>query len=257
MDKHLFPGDLIGGQLNKVDGVKGGDGDNGNNEVDGVFGRYIDDIKASCRSRRAKWSLNSHTKYWDTKLPGNEALEKLQDLLGFINSLIPMDTSLSWADLRPHPKLYELILLAEESRTNVGRIALFVSQDQKGNDLAEQVLAKQLGRPLYRVYLEAVNSQFTGETKENLDRMFEFGKKLGAILLFDEADHLFGKGGEVSDVHVRYPNLDTKDLLRRIEEYPGLVILTSNARATVEETLVGRAKWVIEFCPPLQEKGSL
>ena len=71
-------------------------------------------------------------------------------------------------------------------------------------------------------------SKYIGETEKNLRRVFDAAEDSGAILLFDEADALFGKRSEVKDSHDRYANIEVSYLLQRMEAYRGLAILTTN-----------------------------
>jgi hypothetical protein len=48
------------------------------------------------------------------------------------------------------------------------------------------------------------------------------------VLLFDEADALFGKRSEVKNSHDRYVNIEVSYLMERLKSYPGLVILVFN-----------------------------
>ena len=90
------------------------------------------------------------------------------------------------------------------------------------------VLAARYGRSLFRVDLGAVVNKYIGETEKNLARAMERAERVGAVLLIDEADDLFGKRTDVKDASDRYTNAETAYLLQQIESYPGLVILTSN-----------------------------
>ena len=94
--------------------------------------------------------------------------------------------------------------------------------------MAAEVLADELRLDLYRIDLSQVVSKYIGETEKNLRRVFDAAEEGGAILLFDEADALFGKRSEVKDSHDRYANIEVSYLLQRMEAYRGLAILTTN-----------------------------
>ena len=100
---------------------------------------------------------------------------------------------------------------------------------------------------LHRVDLSSVVSKYIGETEKNLSKAFEAAQVKQAILLIDEADALFGKRTEVENSHDRYANADVNYLLQRLEEYPGLVILTTNNKKQLDEALKRRFRFVVEF----------
>jgi SpoVK/Ycf46/Vps4 family AAA+-type ATPase len=62
-----------------------------------------------------------------------------------------------------------------------------------GKSLAAAWLARELGRPLYRVDLSRVVSTYIGETEKNLALLFTEAERSGAALLFDDAGELFGE----------------------------------------------------------------
>ena len=96
--------------------------------------------------------------------------------------------------------------------------------------MAAEVLADELELDLYRIDLSQVVSKYIGETEKNLRRVFDAAEDGGAVLLFDEADALFGKRSEVKDSHDRYANIEVSYLLQRMEAYRGLAILTTNLK---------------------------
>jgi SpoVK/Ycf46/Vps4 family AAA+-type ATPase len=114
---------------------------------------------------------------------------------------------------------------------------------------AAETMARELRRDLCRVDLSAVVSKYIGESEKNLERLFAEAEAKDAILLFDEADALFGRRTEVKDAHDRYANLAIDYLLRRIEKYDGLVVLVSRPRLTLSMTLRRRFS-VYDFPPP-------
>jgi hypothetical protein len=116
------------------------------------------------------------------------------------------------------------------------------------------VLAAELGLDLYRIDLAATVSKYIGETEKNLSRLFDAAEASGAVLLFDEADALFGKRGEVKDGHDRYANLEVAYLLQRMESYRGLAILTTNLRSNVDRAFLRRLRFVVQFPFPDAEQ---
>ena len=100
---------------------------------------------------------------------------------------------------------------------------------------------------LYRIDLSAVVSKYIGETEKNLRRIFDAAEMGGAILLFDEADALFGKRTEVKDSHDRHANVEVSYLLQRMEAYQGLAILTTNLKGSLDQAFLRRIRFVIPF----------
>src|SRR5206468_1643826 len=116
-----------------------------------------------------------------------------------------------------------------------------------GKTKAAEVLAGELDLDLYRIDLSAVVSKYIGETEKNLRRVFDAAEEGGAILLFDEADALFGKRSEVKDSHDRYANIEVSYLLQRMEAHRGLSILTTNLKSALDTAFLRRLRFVIEF----------
>ena len=90
-------------------------------------------------------------------------------------------------------------------------------------------------------------SKYIGETEKNLRRVFDAAEASGAMLLFDEADALFGKRTEVKDSHDRYANIEVSYLLQRMEAYRGLAILTTNHRSSLDPAFLRRLRFVVQF----------
>jgi AAA+ superfamily predicted ATPase len=139
--------------------------------------------------------------------------------------------------------------LGFERRLNLGKglIALFAGNSGTGKTMAAELLANEQGVDLYKVDLAAVVSKYVGETEKNLSRVFREAEGTNAIIIFDEADALFGKRGEVKEARDRWANMEVNFLLQRIEEYAGVVILTSNLRQNIDEAFSRRIHVVIEF----------
>jgi SpoVK/Ycf46/Vps4 family AAA+-type ATPase len=113
--------------------------------------------------------------------------------------------------------------------------------------MAAEVLAGELRLDLYRIDLSSIISKYIGETEKNLRRVFDAAEESGVILLFDEADALFGKRSEVKDSHDRYANIEVSYLLQRMEAYRGLAILTTNLKNALDTAFLRRLRFVLEF----------
>ena len=129
----------------------------------------------------------------------------------------------------------------------LGLASPFWGEAVTGKTLAAEVLASRLRLALYRVDLSAVVSKYIGETEKNLRQVFDAAEARGAILLFDEADALFGKRSEVKDSHDRYANIEVSYLLQRMEAYRGLAILTTNHKAAMDTAFTRRLRFVVHF----------
>jgi hypothetical protein len=131
--------------------------------------------------------------------------------------------------------------------TGLGIGALFSGPSGTGKTMAAEVVANELGLDLYRIDLSAVVSKYIGETEKNLRRVFDAAERGSAVLLFDEADALFGKRTEVRDSHDRFANIEVSYLLQRMETYRGLAILTTNQRRALDAAFLRRLRFVVDF----------
>jgi SpoVK/Ycf46/Vps4 family AAA+-type ATPase len=143
-------------------------------------------------------------------------------------------------------------LVAKFERSLFGRgvSALFSGPPGTGKTFAARCLATSLGLNLYRIDLSQVVSKYIGETEKALSRVFEEAEAGHGILLFDEADALFGKRSEVKDAHDRYANVEVAYLLQRMESFDGLSILTTNLRNNIDTAFIRRLRFVLEFPVP-------
>jgi hypothetical protein len=135
---------------------------------------------------------------------------------------------------------------------------LLVGPSGTGKTLVAGWLATRLGLPLYRVDLASVVSKYIGETEKNLATLLSRAEHSEIVLLFDEADSLFGKRTDIKDSNDRFANSQTNYLLQRIEFYRGIVLLTSNSRDRFDSAFTRRLDKVIEFpLPSPQERRAL
>ncbi|HLK88347.1 MAG TPA: AAA family ATPase [Polyangia bacterium] len=154
------------------------------------------------------------------------------------------------AQLRQRALVYEKWGLAGSGDRGLGISALFHGESGTGKTLAAEVIANELALDLFRVDLSRVVSKYIGETEKNLRRVFDAAEESGAILLFDEADALFGKRSDVKDSHDRYANIEVSYLLSRMETYRGLAILTTNFRQSLDQAFTRRLRFVVHFAFP-------
>lgn len=132
----------------------------------------------------------------------------------------------------------------------VGLTALFHGPSGTGKTFAARVIAGELGLTAYRVDLSAVVSKCIGETEKQLGRLFDIAQRANAVLVFDEADALFGKRSGVTDARDRYANLAVAYLLQRLEAHDGPVILTTNLRQNIDLAFLRRLDFAVEFPMP-------
>ncbi len=146
--------------------------------------------------------------------------------------------------------VYERWGFARSGRRGLGLSALFAGASGTGKTLAAEVLASELELDLYRIDLSGVVSKFIGETEKNLKQVFDAAEQGGVVLLFDEAEALFGKRSEVKDSHDRYANIEVGYLLQRMESFQGVAILTTNVKASLDKAFQRRLRFTVEFPYP-------
>jgi hypothetical protein len=131
-----------------------------------------------------------------------------------------------------------------------GVAALFCGPSGTGKTMAAQAIAQELGCESFMVDLSRVVSKYIGESEKNLDAVFRDAERARAVLIFDEADAIFGKRSEIKDAHDRYANIEVAYLLQRVESYSGVVILTTNFRQNVDPAFHRRLRFVVDFPRP-------
>jgi vesicle-fusing ATPase len=149
--------------------------------------------------------------------------------------------------VRQRGKVYGSWGFGSRCARGLGVSALFAGASGTGKTLAAEIMAQELRLDLYRIDLSQVVSKYIGETEKNLRRVFDAAETSGAVLLFDEADALFGKRSEVKDSHDRYANIEVSYLLQRMESYRGLAILTSNLQQALDPAFKRRIRFIVSF----------
>ena len=198
----------------------------------------------------------SHTILWD--ICRTQARPRLDELAQ------RMDSGAEWDDLvlpamekqvlrdaadqlRQRTKVYEEWGFGGKGKRGLGISALFAGGSGTGKTMAAEVLAQEMRLDLYRIDLSAVVSKYIGETEKNLGRVFDAAETGGVILLFDEADAIFGKRSEVKDARDRHANMEVAYLLQRMEAYPGLSILTTNLKNSIDQAFLRRIRFIVQF----------
>ena len=155
---------------------------------------------------------------------------------------------------RYRERLPERLGPAFGSGSNLGVRALLTGPSGTGKTLAARILAAELGMDLYRVDLAAVVNKYIGETEKNLHRVLSTAEDLDVVLLLDEGDALLGTRTEVRSSNDRYANLETNYLLQRLENYQGIVLITTNAGENIDSAFQRRMDVVVNFVTPQAEE---
>jgi len=131
-----------------------------------------------------------------------------------------------------------------------GLIALFHGPPGTGKTMTAAAIAAAARLPAYLIDLSALVSKYIGETEKALAKVFDRAARDRCILVFDEADAIFGARTEVGDAHDRYANQEVSYLLSRVEQHPGIVILTTNLAANIDSAFQRRIHVMVEFPEP-------
>lgn len=146
--------------------------------------------------------------------------------------------------------VYQKWGFAEKLSLGKGLNVLFSGSPGTGKTMAAEIIAHDLQLDLYKIDLSQIVSKYIGDTEKNLNRIFAAATNSNAILLFDEADALFGKRSEIQDARDRYANIEVGYLLQKMEEYEGIAILTTNIRSNMDKAFERRLRFIIEFQLP-------
>jgi hypothetical protein len=179
---------------------------------------------------------------------------RIEPAVGFADLVLPGDVVEQLRELTVRARQRERVLgewqMAGAASRRRGLTALFAGASGTGKTMAAEVVAGDMGLDLYVVDLASVVDKYVGETEKNLDRIFVEAESVNGVLLFDEADALFGKRSEVADAHDRYANVETAYLLQRMEMFEGIAILATNLRSNLDEAFARRLDSLIDFPEP-------
>ncbi|MFI1660207.1 ATP-binding protein [Streptomyces sp. NPDC020472] len=176
---------------------------------------------------------------------------RIRPAVGFADLVLPEEPLGLLRELTGRARDRDRVLGEWRLRTGGGRgrgvVALFAGESGTGKTLGAEVVAGELGLDLYVVDLSSVVDKYVGETEKNLERIFAEVDRTDCVLLFDEADAVFGKRSEVKSSHDRYANLESAYLLQRLEAFDGIAVLTTNLRANIDEAFTRRLDLVVDF----------
>ena len=179
---------------------------------------------------------------------------RIEPIVSWSDLVLPGPTVEQLHELTARARHRDLVLddwgMGRRSSKGRGITALFAGDSGTGKTMSAEVIAGELGLDLYVIDLSTVVDKYIGETEKNLDRVFSEADRVNGILLFDEADSIFGKRSEVKDARDRYANVEVAYLLQRMEQFDGMAILTTNLRANVDEAFVRRLDSIIDFPMP-------
>ncbi|WP_018681906.1 ATP-binding protein [Actinokineospora enzanensis] len=179
---------------------------------------------------------------------------RITPAVGWDDLVVPERTRNQLRELAARARFRDTVLGTWRMRPGGGRgrgvLALFAGESGTGKTMAAEVVAADLGMDLYVVDLSTVVDKYIGETEKNLDRVFAEAAGVNGVLLFDEADALFGKRSAVSDSRDRYANMESAYLLQRMESFDGIAVLTTNLRANLDEAFTRRLDVIAAFPVP-------
>ncbi len=162
-----------------------------------------------------------------------------QDLLTTIRSII--------AAVRNRRRIFEDWGFGEKLTTGKGITMLFRGESGTGKTLSAEIVAAELSMPIYRVAIPRIVSKYIGETEENLEKAFREAQVARAVLLFDEADAIFTKRVDVGTATDRYSNMEVNLLLQELERFEGVVVLTTNHDAAIDDAFERRLNYKLDF----------
>ncbi|MFE6767751.1 AAA family ATPase [Streptomyces fimicarius] len=183
---------------------------------------------------------------------------RIEPTVTWADLVLPPDTHTQLRELTARARHRDRVLGEWGMRPGGGRgrgvSALFAGDSGTGKTMSAEVIAADLGLDLYTVDLATVIDKYVGETEKNLERIFTEAAGVNGVLLFDEADAIFGKRSDVKDAHDRYANVESAYLLQRMESFDGLAILATNLRANLDDAFTRRLDLVIDFPVPDPEQ---
>ncbi|MFA3790002.1 ATP-binding protein [Aliiglaciecola sp. SL4] len=208
--------------------------------------------KHSQKTHSLKELSHAFKQYSGAVLP--QGIKRVTPSVGWSDLVLPQSKLQQLKDAIGRLKLQYKVLdewqFLRNRRGAKGVRLLFSGVPGTGKTLSAEVLANELQVDLLIVDLAAVVSKWVGETEKNLAKVFSYAEQSQSVLLFDEADAIFGRRTEVNDSHDRYANLETAYLLTRLEAYDGMTILATNYRNNIDVAFIRRLDFIVDFREP-------
>ena len=180
-----------------------------------------------------------------------QTVGRLSDLVVPDDLRIQLEEIVAWQ--RSSHRVRWAMDLGTRDPVGTGLTCLMAGKSGTGKTFASRCLAAELGLNLYRIDLSQVVSKYIGETEKALAQVFDEVEAGHGLLLFDEADALFGRRSEVKDAHDRYANIEVGYLLQRLESYDGIAVLTTNLQGNMDAAFVRRLRFILHFPAPDRE----
>ncbi|WP_026425204.1 ATP-binding protein [Actinokineospora inagensis] len=179
---------------------------------------------------------------------------RIEPAVGWDDLVLPAPILAGLRELAARARHRDRVLDEWRMRPGGGRgrgvTGLMAGDSGTGKTMSAEVIAGSLGMDLYTVNLATVIDKYVGETEKNLERIFAEAAGVNGVLLFDEADAIFGKRSEVRDAHDRYANIESAYLLQRMETFEGIALLSTNLRANLDDAFTRRLDVVVDFPVP-------
>jgi SpoVK/Ycf46/Vps4 family AAA+-type ATPase len=180
--------------------------------------------------------------------------ERIEPSATWEEIVLPEKTERQLREVAAHVKhrgtVYESWGFEERFSRGTGVVSMFAGPSGTGKTLAAEIIANDAGMDIYQINLSSVVSKYIGETEEKLEEIFAAARDSNAILLFDEADAVFGERAEVSDATDRYANAEVNYLLQRLESYNGVVLMTTNYESNIDTAFKRRIHQTVSFKRP-------
>lgn len=218
----------------------------------------LTDTAGGAKERQQPTEINREAVIQGCKAQSAQGLDDLAEQMvpnaDWDDIVLPSDTERQLKEVAARVKyrgtVYEDWGFEERFSRGTGVVTLFAGPSGTGKTMAAEIIANDAGMDIYKIDLSSVVSKYIGETEENMERIFDAARDSNAILLFDEADAVFGQRAGVSDATDRYANAEVNYLLQRIETYDGIVLMTTNYESNIDDAFMRRIHQTVSFQRP-------
>ena len=140
-----------------------------------------------------------------------------------------------------------------------GFCCLFYGPAGTGKTETVMQIAKETGRDIFIVDMSRLKSKWVGDSEKNIKQLFRTYKniakesELAPILLFNEADAIFGKRIREESSTDKMNNAIQNIILQEMETLDGIMIATTNLTCNLDKAFERRFIYKIEFERPTVE----